>query len=175
MNKPEMTVDQIIQALGLQPLPVEGGLYRETYVSEEHIPPGALPARYGQVEKAFGTAIFYLLTHDPNSFSALHRLLTDEVYHFYLGDPLEMTLLYPDGSSRHVLLGQDLLDGQQVQFAVPRGVWQGSRLAPGGRFALVGTTMAPGFTYTDFENGAREELLAQYPHEREYILSLTRP
>lgn len=171
---PELDLQQIIRALNLQPLTMEGGLYRETYRSSETIPAGALPERYARETKPFGTAIFYLLTGHPDSFSALHRLPTDETYHFYLGDPLDLTLLYPDGSAAHVRLGQDLLNGQQVQFTIPRGVWQGSRIAPGGRFSLLGTTMAPGFTPADFEAGSRAALLEQYPSERERILSLTR-
>ncbi len=173
---------QLIRIFNLQPLPVEGGLYRQTYRSPEEVPAAALPERYreqpGSSPKPFGTAILYLLTSEPaespDNFSAFHRLLTDEIFHFYLGNPLEITLLYPDGSSRQVILGQDVLSGQQVQFVVPRGVWQGTRLVPGGRFALIGTTMAPGYTSADYEHGNRDMLLARYPHERERILALTR-
>jgi len=174
MPDSRLTAEQIIQALGLQPLPAEGGLFRETYRSDEMIPPGGLPERYPREPRLFGTAIFYLLTSQPDSFSALHRLPTDEIYHFYLGDPVEMTLLYPGGESRQVILGQAILQGQQLQFCVPRGVWQGSRLAPGGQFALMGTTMAPGFTPSDYEGGRRSALLEAYPHERARILALTR-
>jgi uncharacterized protein len=166
-------VDQIIHALDLQPLAAEGGLYRQTWKSPQQLPAGNLPPASGG-EKPLGTAIFYLLTGQADSFSALHRLPVDEIWHFYLGDPLEMTLLYPDGSSRQVILGQDVLHEQQVQFTAPGQVWQGTRLMPGGRFALVGTTMCPGFTPEDYEGGRRADLLAQYPHERERILALTR-
>lgn len=169
-----LSIEQIIQTLGLSPLPAEGGLYRETYRASDTIPPSALDGRYAGQEKPCGTAIFYLLTNQPDSFSALHRLPTDEVYHFYLGDPLEMTLLHPDGTVQTVILGQDLLQGQQVQFVVPRGVWQGSRVNAGGQYALVGTTMAPGFTPADYEGSNREMLLAQYPQARDAILALTR-
>ncbi len=168
-----MDIEQIVHLLGLKPLPQEGGLYAETYRSTEVIPTEALPARYPRADKPCSTAIYYLLTADPPTFSALHRLPTDEIYHFYLGDPLEMTLLYPDGTHRQVILGHDLLAGQQVQFVVPAGVWQGSRVASGGKYALVGTTMAPGYTSDDYEHGDRETLLAQYPSAREQILSLT--
>lgn len=168
------TAEQVIQALGLQPLPVEGGLFRQTYQSSELVPLAGLPERYPREARPFGTAIFYLLTNQPDSFSALHRLPTDEVYHFYLGDPLELTLLYPGGEGRQVILGQSILEGQQPQFCAPRGVWQGSRLVPGGEFALLGTTMAPGFTPTDYEGGQRDALLAAYPRERARILALTR-
>ncbi len=155
------------------PLSEEGGHYRETWRAEETAPAAALPARY-RADRAFGTAILYLLTSDPDSFSALHRLPTDEVYHFYLGDPVEMLLLHPDGRSQMVTLGPDVLGADKVQFVVPRDVWQGSRVAPGGSWALLGTTMAPGFEFVDYEGGDREELVARYPEAAERIRALTR-
>src|SRR3990170_7895847 len=111
---PGLTADQIIKLLGLEPLLEEGGLFRQTYRSAEQIPASAMPPRYG-APRRFATAIYYLLTDDPDSFSALHRLKTDEGYHFYLGDPVEMLLLRPDGSGDRVVLGQDLAAGQRVQ------------------------------------------------------------
>ena len=168
-----ITVEWLIEHFGLEPLPEEGGLFRQTYKAAETIPPGALPARY-QAGKAFGAAIVYLLTPDPDSFSALHRLPTDEIYHFYLGDPVELLLLYPDGGSERVMLGPDIRNGQRVQFVVPWGVWQGSRLNPGGRWALLGTTMAPGFENEDYVGGRRDELIAQYPAQADLIRQLTR-
>ncbi|HEX9675428.1 MAG TPA: cupin domain-containing protein [Anaerolineales bacterium] len=170
---PELTADRIIQLLGLEPLPEEGGLFRQTYRSGEQIPAAALPSRYGGPRR-FATAIYYLLTDAPDSFSALHRLKTDEVYHFYLGDPVEMLLLHPDGGSERPILGQDLAAGQQVQLVVPAGSWQGSRLMPGGRCALMGTTTAPGYEQDDFELGERERLLSGYPEQAELIRGLTR-
>jgi predicted cupin superfamily sugar epimerase len=162
-------VEALIRALDLRPLPMEGGLYRETYAAS-----GRLPGAAGRAGKPYSTAIYYLLTSEPDAFSALHRLTADEVWHFYLGDPLEMTLLFPDGTSRQVILGPDVLGGQQVQFVVPRGVWQGTRLLPGGTFALVGNTVAPGFTADDYQPGDRAELIARYPQEAERITALTR-
>lgn len=169
-----MKVDDLIEALGLEPLPVEGGLYRQTYVSDEHQPAGALPERYRE-DKPFSTLIYYLLTDDSDSFSALHRLPTDEVYHFYLGDPVELLQLFPDGRSERVILGHGVTHGERVQHVAPRGVWQGSRLIRGGRFALMGTSMAPGFTQSDYEGGERDALIARYPDEEALITSLTRP
>lgn len=168
-----LDASKIIELLHLEPLDIEGGLYHQGYSAREEIPAGALPERYGS-PRPMGTAIYFLLEDQPDSFSALHRLLTDEIYHFYLGDPVEMTLLHPDGRSETVILGTDLLYGQQVQFVVPAGVWQGSRLQPGGGWALLGTTMAPGYVQEDFTLGDRAELLAQYPWARESILHLTR-
>jgi predicted cupin superfamily sugar epimerase len=169
-----MDIEWLIQHFGLQELPVEGGIYFQTYRSDEMIPAGALPGRYSG-GKPFGTAIVYLLTADANSFSAMHKLPTDEVYHFYLGDPVEMLNLYPDGRSGRILLGQDLPNGQRIQYTVPRGVWQGSHLLPGGEWALVGTTMAPGFTESDYTGGSRDELIAAYPQWTDLITTLTRP
>lgn len=169
-----LDVAQIIELLGLHPLPVEGGHFRQTYRSADPISAEALPTRYGR-KKRFCTAIYFLLTAEPDSFSALHQLPTDEIYHFYLGDPVEVLLLHPDGTSGRVILGQDLLAGQQVQFVVPRDVWQGSRLVPGGRFALLGTTMAPGYDEQDYVAGEPTELIRRYPDRAQLIRSLTRP
>ena len=168
-----ITAEKIIELLSLEPLPVEGGLYRQSYRSPDILTAADLPDRY-RSEKPAGTAIYYLLTDAPDSFSALHRLPTDEIYHFYLGDPVELTILLPEGICKQVTLGQDLLGGQHVQFAVPAGVWQGSRLKPGGSFALLGTTMAPGYTDEDFVLAARETLLAAYPDQAAVIRGLTR-
>ena len=155
-----MTAQQVIDALGLVPLAGEGGMYRQTYASARTLD-GA----------AAGTAIYYLLTE--HSFSHLHRLTGDEMYHFYLGDAVELCELLPDGAGRVTVLGQDLAAGYAVQHLVPAGVWQGSRLAPGGKWALLGTTMCPGYTDGGYEHGRRETLAAQYPAFAPYIEALT--
>ena len=168
-----MTADDVIRVLALEPLPGEGGYFRQTWVSRDRLGAGALAPHYGR-EKPAGTAIYYLVTDAPDGFSALHRLPTDEVYHFYLGDPVEQLLLFPDGRTDLVVLGQDLRAGQRVQHVAPAGVWQGTRLVPGGRWALLGTTMAPGFDASDYEAGSRDALIAAYPRERGRITALTR-
>jgi hypothetical protein len=168
-----LTPEQLIQIFNLEPLPVEGGLFFQTYLSSETIDQDSLPARY-PVDKPFGTAIVYLLTADPDSFSALHKLPTDEIYHFYLGDPVELLQLHPDGTSQRIILGQDLLQGQKVQHVVPRSVWQGSRLLPGGQFALLGTTMAPGYSNEDYIGGNPDDLGATFPDQKALIEQLTR-
>ena len=173
MDRPPDLPERLKELFNLQPLPGEGGLFAQTYQSDAEIPAGALPKGYTGAHP-YGTAILYLLTAEPGSFSALHCLPTDEIYHFYLGDPVEILLLYPDGSSGHAVLGQGVLAGQHVQLVVPAGVWQGARLREGGQFALLGTTMAPGYTPTDYHPADREALLAQYPREVELIRKLMR-
>lgn len=165
-----MTADDLTRLLHLQPHPKEGGYFRETYRASEALAADALSARYG-APRSVSTAIYYLLT--PTTFSALHRLQSDEVFHFYLGDPVRMLQLSPDGTGRSIVLGPDLGAGQQVQVVVPRGVWQGSVLEPGGEFALLGCTVAPGFDYADYESSTRQELLAHYPQFADLICRLT--
>ena len=168
MNR--LTAEDVIRRLSLVPLPVEGGFFRETHRSDLRIPREVLPAAYRDPRPA-GTAIYYLLT--PATFSALHRLPGVEIFHFYLGDPVEMLQLRPDGSSDVVLIGTDLESGHQPQIIVPPGVWQGCRLVEGGRFALMGTTMAPGFDPDDFELGVRADLIARFPAHAPQITALT--
>ena len=160
----------IIELLKLKPLPIEGGYFRQTYAAERTIDPG--PA-HGH-PRPISTAIYYLLTAEPQSFSALHRLPTDEVFHFYLGSPVEMLLLHPGGESQIITLGPDLAAGQQVQFVVPAGCWQGSHLIEGGDFALLGTTMAPGYADADYQGGIADELAAHYPTRAPLIRRLSR-
>jgi predicted cupin superfamily sugar epimerase len=155
-----MTVEDIVRALGLEPLPGEGGRFRETYRAAHVVDARALPSGYAG-PRATSTAIYYLLT--PNEFSALHRVRGDEVFHFYLGDPVEMLQLHPGGTGRVVALGSDLGRGMHPQVVVPGGVWQGSRLQDGGRFALLGCTMAPGFDPADFELASRAKLVVEFP------------
>ncbi len=165
-----LTADELIRFLHLQPHPKEGGYFRETYRSAEAVPPSALPARYVG-PRTTSTAIYYLLT--PTTYSALHRLQSDEVFHFYLGSPVRMLQLYPDGSSQTIVLGPDVLAGQHLQVVVPHGVWQGSLLEPGGTFALLGCTVAPGFEYVDYEAGNRQALVTQFSSAAELICRLT--
>lgn len=166
-----VSVDQIRQILNLQPHPAEGGFFAETYRSKECIPAGLFPLHHNGV-RSVSTAIYYLLT--PESCSTMHRLPTDEIFHFYMGDPVEMLQLFPDRSGRVITLGANILDGMRPQVVVPGSTWQGARLRPGGSFALLGTTMAPGFDYADYEAGLRHELLDAYPRFREMIEALTR-
>jgi predicted cupin superfamily sugar epimerase len=166
-----LSAGQVIDLLGLRPLPGEGGYFAETYRSTITLSPDQLDPAFGG-ERVAATAIYYLVT--PDSFSALHRLTGDEIYHFYAGDPIDLALLHPDGSHETVRLGNDLARGQRPQVIAPGGSWQGSALEPGGSWALVGTTMTPGFDHRDFELGDRDALSAAYPAASGLIKRLTR-
>ncbi|NNN31540.1 cupin domain-containing protein [Streptomyces sp. S3(2020)] len=155
-----MTPEDLVAHYGLEPIPREGGLFRRTWAGPERAD--------GRPE---GSAVVVLLTSDD--FSALHRLPGDEVWHFYLGDPLELLLLSPDGTSSTPVLGPDVLTGQHVQLTVPAGTWMGARTR--GAWTLFGCTMAPGFTYEGYEHGESGALMARYPGEAERIAGLCRP
>src|SRR5664279_6083565 len=144
-----MTADEIKLMLKLDPHPIEGGSFRRTFASKVNVdlPRGIRP---------LGTAIYYLL--EPGTFSEMHLLDSDEIFHFYLGDPVEMLQLYPDGRSAVFILGPDLAAGQHVQLVVPAGVWQGIRLIGDGKVALLGCTVTPGFDFADYRNASYAEL-----------------
>lgn len=165
-----LTAQTIIDKLNLKPHP-EGGYFSETYRSVENLPESSLPFRY-KGQRSIGTCIYYLLT--PDTFSAMHRLKSDEIFHFYMGDPVEMTLLFPGGTTQTILLGHDILNGALPQVVVPANVWQGSRLRDGGKYALLGTTVAPGFEFDDIETGDRTELYRLYPDQKDKIKLLTK-
>lgn len=156
----ELPPEDLVGHYGLEPIPREGGLFRRTWAGPDG--PDGRPA---------GSAIVALLTADD--YSALHRLPADEVWHHYLGDPLELLLLAPDGTSRTAVLGPDLRAGQHPQLTVPARTWMGAR--PRGSWTFFGCTMAPGFTYGDYEHGTAERLTARYPDRAALIARLYRP
>jgi hypothetical protein len=158
------SADDIIRLLSLRPLTVEGGFFIETYRSPQSV---TLPLYRGS--RSLKTAIFYLLT--PETFSQMHRVPGDEMFHFYLGDSVEMLQLNPDGSGEIIVMGQDIAAGMKLQHVVPGGWWQGARLKPSGGFALMGTTMSPGFEYEDYESGGRE-LIEQWPVFKDVMRTL---
>ena len=160
-----MTADEIKALLGLEPHFREGGWFRRTYTSANtlYLPRGMRP---------MGTAIYYLL--EAGAFSEMHVLSSDETFHFYLGDPVEMLQLIEDGRSATFVLGQDLMDDQRVQLVVPAGVWQGTRLIGDGQVALLGCTVTPGFDFADYRSGSYAELSEKWPEHAERIKALTR-
>jgi len=160
-----VTSEQIKALLKLDPHPIEGGSFRQTWVAPKtlNLPRGT---------RSQGTAIYYLL--EQGQFSEMHMLESDEMFHFYLGDPVEMLQLHPHGRSEVVKLGPDLAAGEQVQLVVPAGVWQGTRLIGKGTVALLGCTVTPGFYFADYRNATGAELTAKWPDQTERIRNLTR-
>ena len=164
-----MTAEEAVARLGLAPHP-EGGFYRETYRASEVLPRAALPERFAG-PRSVSTAILYLLPEGEKS--RLHRIASDELWHFHLGGPLELVELAPDGSVETTILGSGLERGEVLQKAVAAGRWFGARPRPGAGWCLVGCTVAPGFDFADFRLGRREELLASFPAAQAEIRALT--
>lgn len=134
-------VEELIKAYDLLPHP-EGGFYKETYRSKEM-------TMTSRGERPVATGIFYLLSQGQKS--NLHRIKSDEMWHFYGGDALVVYEKNDDGSIKETVLGRDLTRGQKVQYTVPAGVWFGAYLPEGSEFAFVGCTVSPGFDFQDFE------------------------
>ena len=160
-----MTADEIKTLLKLEPHPVEGGFYRRTYTCGVEI-------ELARGVRQVGTAIYYLL--EQGTFSEMHVLASDEIFHFYLGDPVEMLQLLPDGNTAVFILGPNLAAGQHIQLVVPAGVWQGTRLVGNGKVALLGCTVTPGFDFADYRNASYAELVELCPAEADRIKALTR-
>ena len=149
----------------MQPHP-EGGYFAETYRAAERIPQSALPGRFSG-DRAFSTAIYFLL--ESHHVSALHRIQSDEVWHFYAGGPLEVFVISPTGSLTVIRLGNNPERGEVFQAVVPAGCWFGSKPAPGSAYALVGCTVAPGFDFADFELAEPDMMVAEFPQHRDVI------
>jgi predicted cupin superfamily sugar epimerase len=165
-----LTAQQLIQQYALQAHP-EGGWYKETYKSAEQIQASALPARF-EGARAFSTAIYFLL--EQGNFSAFHRIKSDECWHFYAGDPLDVYVLRLDGTLDVIHLGNDISRGQVFQYVVPANCWFASRPATGSSFCFTGCTVAPGFDFADFELADSRVLTIDYPQHESIIKSLCR-
>ncbi len=152
MNMP--TLQEVIETLNLKPLVGEGGLWSQPYCSDETLPGGTLAGR--DTDRPVGSTIHFLLTE--STFSCMHRLVTDEIWYYHLGAPVELLLLSPDGSCAVRRLGCDLSAGERPQITVPRGTWMGAHLAQRGEYSLMSTSMAPAYVGSDFEAGSFEAL-----------------
>ena len=159
-----------VDRLDLLPHP-EGGYYREVYRATEDIPHQALPARF-TADRAFSTAIYFLLTRD--NLSALHRIHQDEVWHHYDGDTLTIHVIDGAGYYRSISLGKDRSTSALPQATVVAGALFGASVESPGEYALVGCTVAPGFDFADFQLPTQAELLADYPHHEAIIRRLGR-
>ncbi len=160
-----MDAKTLIQTLGLEKLPEEGGFYRECFRSS---------ASFISSGKrwACATDIYYLVT--PEEFSGLHRVKSShEIFNFFLGDPVEMIQIDQTGNLNQFVLGQALEKGEQLKLVVEPGIWQGTRLRKGGEWALLGCTCSPGFEFSDFEATTRAILTSQFPQHADSIKSYT--
>ncbi|MCP9768860.1 cupin domain-containing protein [Lacihabitans sp. LS3-19] len=163
------TADYWIEKLEMQRHP-EGGYFKETYKCVEDIEGNALPARF-EGNRSMSTAIYFLLRKED--FSAFHKIKSDEIWHFYEGQRLEIFYFDENGKFETILLGRNSEKGEVFQAVVPANCWFGSRVASGSDYALVGCTVAPGFDFQDFEMAERDKLIADYPQFGEIILQLT--
>jgi len=163
------TAEKIIELYGMEPLPFEGGYYVETYRTDAKVQKANLPPGYPSARN-FCSEILYLLTAD--TCSRLHRVRSDEIFHFYLGDSVKILNLFADGTKRVINLGPNILNDQQIQIIVPKGTWQGALIEEPGKFALMGCTVAPAFDFEDFQMADRQQILDQYPNEHELIEKL---
>jgi predicted cupin superfamily sugar epimerase len=167
-----MTAEDVKKLLGLVPHPREGGWYVRTYEAEESVPAAVFADGRYDGPRRTSTAIYYLL--EPQTFSEMHLLQSDEIFHFYAGNAVEMLQLFADGGSERLVIGNDLAKGERPQVVVRRGVWQGSRLVEGGSWALLGCTVSPGFEFVDYAEGRRAELVARWSEWEKMIVGLTR-
>lgn len=162
----------IIDHYHMQNIPHEGPWFLQTFKSDDVIE-GALAERYPGKHWAY-TAIYAVFTR--SDFSAMHRLATDELWHFYGGSPAQILLLYPDGRGEVKIWGGDVLKGEEPQIMVPRGTWMGARPIgdPKTAYSFGANTLSPGFEYSDYEPGYRDELVRLYPNFAAQITELTR-
>ena len=163
------TAEEIKAMLGLEPHPTCGFVV-ETYRSPLRIPANALPEAYG-ADRPYGSALYFLVT--PDAQIVMHRIRSDQLYHHYLGDSLEVLLLYPDGSGEVLTVGSDLGAGERPQLFLPGGTFHTSRLGAGSNYALLASTEWPGVEPPDVEHGDIEALMEAYPRLREEIRAFT--
>ncbi len=156
-------IKEIIDHFKFEILPVEGTLFRQTYRSSILNEDGA----------PLSTAMIGMYCNSPLSFSSFHKLTLDENWHFYFGDPLVLYLLHENGSVEEIVMGQDFEKGQVIQYTVPAGVWQAGCTIEGGEYSVFGCTLSPGFTSSCFQAATKEELLKNFPQQKDIILKLS--
>ncbi|MFY8128558.1 MAG: cupin domain-containing protein [Chitinophagaceae bacterium] len=160
-----ITVNYLIETYQLQQHP-EGGFYKETYKSDVLIDKNALPQTFDG-DRVCSTAIYFLL--EQGHFSAFHRIKSDECWHFYAGETLEIFVIHTTGELQVVKLGNDILNGAVFQYVVPANCWFASRPAATSKFSFVGCTVAPGFDFRDFELAKKSDLLKAFPQHQSLI------
>ncbi|MEO0415332.1 MAG: cupin domain-containing protein [Verrucomicrobiota bacterium] len=165
-----MTAEYWIDHLMLEAHP-EGGFFRETYRSADAISQSALPDRFSG-DRSASTGIYFLLR--SGEFSHLHRIASDEMWHFYAGSSLTVHVIHSDGRYESIALGADVANGESFQAMVPAGAWFGATVDQPDSYALVGCTVAPGFDFADFEMADRAQLTTHYPEHRSIIELITK-
>ncbi|MCB0421284.1 MAG: cupin domain-containing protein [Bdellovibrionales bacterium] len=155
-------INDLVQLLNLSPHP-EGGFYAETYRSSLVL--SELPSFSGP--RSCSTGIYFLLTQESRSH--LHKIQSDEMWHFYKGDPLRIVMLSPEGVYSEKVLGPNLFYNEVFQFVVPKGYWFGAEVVEGGEYSLVGCTVSPGFDFSDFELATKDVLTSRFPDHKECI------
>ncbi len=156
------TVSKLITKFNLAELPEEGVLVKNTYHSRW----------LTEGSQAASSAMIGLLSNDPLSVSRFHRLACDEIWHFYVGDPIHLFLIRADGHMQEVVLGKNPLDGHEVQFLVPAGTWQAAHISSTHKYALFGCTTTPAFQMDLFEAGFQDDLTSAYPRHSHIIAEL---
>lgn len=165
-----MTVETLVKELDLLPHP-EGGFYKETYRSEGIISNSCLSPDF-KGDRNMATGIYFLI--EKGNFSALHKIKSDETWHFYYGDALEVIEINEEGNLTITKIGSNLSNGETFQYTVKANTWFGSRVSGNGNFSLVGCTVYPGFDFNDFELANRKNLIHLFPLHKNIIAELTR-
>ena len=165
-----MTVDVLVKELDLLPHP-EGGYYKETYRSEGKITQACLSPDFVG-DRNMATGIYFLI--EKGNFSALHKIKSDETWHFYYGDALEVIEIDEQGKLSITQIGSNILKGETFQYTVKANTWFGSRVSGNGLFSLVGCTVYPGFDFNDFELAKQQDLIQLFPQHQTIIKELTR-
>ncbi|MHC1775095.1 MAG: cupin domain-containing protein [Lentimicrobium sp.] len=160
------TQENYMALLKLVPHP-EGGWFREVYRADLQV-----EVPWSVEKRSASTSIYFLL--ESGGFSSFHRIKSDELWHFYDGETLEIFWFDETGKPRSILLGRNQEAGELLQFAVPAGCWFAARVKAPGKYTLAGCTVSPGFDFSDFEMAERNELISLYPESEELITSLTR-
>lgn len=160
-----MDAKTVIELLQLEPLAGEGGFFKETFKAKGEIPAACLPGYSG--ERAYSTVIYYLITAE--SFSAFHRVRSDEIWTFHLGDPADMVQIHPTGALTQVTLGANIELGHHLHTVVPGGSWQSTKVAPKGKWSLFSAIVAPGFEYADTELIDSDTLGERFPQHKKLI------
>jgi predicted cupin superfamily sugar epimerase len=170
MQALQHTADSLAKALNLLPHP-EGGYYKEVYRSAGIIPHSVIGNDFTG-DRNYATGIYFMLK--GTNFSAFHRIKSDELWHFYDGDPCHVYVIHLNGELQVIKLGRDIANGEVYQAVVPAGAWFASKCANAKGFALVGCTVSPGFDFADFEMAERAALITEYPALTQVIQMLTR-